>query len=98
MTDAITVVAILQAKPGAEMAVTAAMQACVVATRQEVGCLSYVAHRDGAVAGRFAFVERWASRAALASHEKEPHFLALVAALDGKLDGPLSVSILSALD
>lgn len=98
MADAITVVATLQAKPGEEQAVVAAMQACVAATRQEVGNLSYVAHRDLNVAGRFVFVERWASRAALAAHEKEPHFLALVAALEGKLDGPLSVSLLSALD
>jgi quinol monooxygenase YgiN len=98
MSDAIRVVAVLQAKPGADEAVIAAMQACAVATRHEAGCLSYVAHRDLDVAGRFVFVEHWASPAALEVHKKQPPFLALVAALDGKLVGPLSVSILSALD
>jgi quinol monooxygenase YgiN len=98
MADAISVVAILQAKAGAEQAVAAAMQACVVATRQEAGCLSYVAHRDLDGSGRYIFVERWADHAALAAHEKTPHFLALVAALEGKLEGPLAVHVLSALD
>ncbi len=98
MSDAITVVAVVQAKAGAAEAVEAAIRACVSATRHEAGNLSYVAHRDLDVAGRFVFVEGWASRAALASHEKEPHFLALGAALQGKLAAPLSVSILSALD
>ncbi len=98
MADAISVVAIIQAKAGAEQAIESAIRACVLASRQEAGCLSYVAHRDLEVAGRFVFVERWASRAALAAHEKEPHFQALGAALAGKTAAPLSVSILSALD
>lgn len=98
MTDTISVVAIVQAKAGDEEAVEAAIRTCVSATRHEAGCLSYVAHRDLDVAGRFVFVERWANRAALASHEKEPHFLALGKALTGKLAAPLAVSILSALD
>jgi len=98
MTDAITVVAIVQAKAGEEQAIEAAIRACVLATRKEADNLSYVAHRDLDVAGRFVFVERWANRAALASHEKQPHFLALGAALTGKTAAPLSVSLLSALD
>ncbi|MDR3525869.1 MAG: putative quinol monooxygenase [Rhizomicrobium sp.] len=98
MTDAISLVAAVQAKPGDEDAVESAIRSCVAATRHEAGCLSYIAHRDLDVAGKFVFIERWASRAALASHEKEPHFLALVAALDGKTVGSFSVSLLSALD
>ncbi len=98
MTDAISLVAIVQAKAGEEQAVETAIRACVLATRKEADNLSYIAHRDLDVAGRFVFVERWASRAALATHEKEPHFLALVEALAGKTAGPISVSILSALD
>ncbi len=97
MADAISVVAVIQAKVGEEQAIESAIRSCVLATRQEAGCLSYAAHRDLDVAGRFVFVERWADRAALAAHEKEPHFLALGAALAGKTAAPLSVSILSEL-
>jgi len=98
MSDTFTLMAALQAKPGAEQAMETAIRACVAATRQETGCISYVAHRDLDVAGRFVFVEIWANRAAHAAHEKEPHFQAFVAALEGKLAGPLALSFLRALD
>lgn len=97
MADEIAVVAALKAAPGMEAALEAVIRPCVEASRKEAGCLSYVAHKDLNEPGRYVFIERWASREALAAHEQEPHFKALVAGVAGKVDGPLSVSILSSL-
>ncbi len=97
MSDEIAVVAIVEAKPGREAEVEAAIRACVSATRQETGCLSYAAHADLDAPERFVFVERWASRAALAEHEKTPHLQAFVAALKDLLAAPLQVLVLREL-
>jgi len=97
MTTEISVVAVMQAAPGKDAALEAVIRPCVMASRLEEGCRAYTAHRDLDVPGRFVFIERWASREALAAHEKEPHFQALIAGVAGKLEGPVSVSVLSAL-
>lgn len=97
MSDEIAVVAIVEAKPDRVDAVEAAIQACVGPTRQEAGCLLYTAHRDLDQPARFVFIERWASRAALADHEKQPHFLTMAKAFEPLLAAPLQVHVLRQL-
>lgn len=97
MAGEISVVAVAVALPGMEAALEAVIRPCVEASRKEAGCLLYTAHRDVNDQSRFVFIERWASREALATHEQQPHFKALVAGVAGKVAGPLSVSILSEL-
>lgn len=77
-----------------ETDVEAAIAPCVAATRQEAGCRLYTVHTDLDRPSRFVFIERWASRAALAAHEKEPHFLAMARAFETRLAAPLQVLIL----
>ena len=97
MSEEITVIATVQASPGLEVEVEAAIRACIAATRKEAGCRLYTAHSHTEHPGRFVFVERWASREALAAHEREPHFLAMVDAFRTRLQGPLQVQILREL-
>jgi quinol monooxygenase YgiN len=97
MSDEIAVVAIAEAKPGRESEVESAIRACVGPTRQEAGCLHYVAHVDLDAPTRFVFVERWASRAALADHERQPHFLTMAKAFETLLASKLRVLVLRQL-
>lgn len=97
MTSEIRVVAILQAKAGQAEAVENAMRAIVAPSRAEAGCHFYTPHRDPSHAGRYVFVERWASREALAEHEQTPHFKQLLSDLDGLLVEAPQVMILDEL-
>ncbi|ANN66238.1 putative quinol monooxygenase [Bordetella bronchialis] len=97
MSEAIAVIATVQARPGLEAEVEAIIRPCVIATRQESGCKLYAVHTDPGHPGRFVFIEQWASREALAAHERQAHFLAMVDAFQTRLQGPLQVQILREL-
>ncbi|MFT8418571.1 MAG: putative quinol monooxygenase [Acetobacter sp.] len=94
MSDEITVVAILKTKVGCEENVAQAMAACVAPSRAEATNHQYVPNRDLDDPQTLIFIERWASRQALADHMETPHFKKLAATLEGKLDAPLQVHIL----
>jgi quinol monooxygenase YgiN len=72
----IAVVAISVAKPGHEEKLLEALEGIVGPTRKEKGALQYDLHRDVSEPRRFVFVERWASREALAAHAKSAHIAA----------------------
>lgn len=97
MSEELTVIAELHVKPGCEAQAQAAMRACAQHSRNEPGCMSYEPHADPGDPRRFVFVERWASPAALAAHERTPHFLSLAKSLETMLTSPLAVSRLKAL-
>ncbi|MGO2958590.1 MAG: putative quinol monooxygenase [Acetobacter sp.] len=97
MSQEITVVARVKAKPGAEKDVAAAMVACVPESRAEATNLQYVPNRDLDDAQTFVFIERWSSREALQAHMDTPHFKTLVESLKDKVAEPLSVYILQPL-
>ncbi len=97
MSEELTIIAELRASAGHEAEVRAALLACTASSREDAGCISYAPHVDANDPLRFVFVERWASAQALAAHERTPHFQALVARLEGLLDGALKVSRLQAL-
>ena len=98
MSQHVSVVAIVDAKPDFIAQTEAEIRICVKLTQQEKGCLLYNCHKDLNVPGRFVFIEQWASLDSLANHEKTPHFLAFAEALKIYLSAPLQVSILQALD
>lgn len=97
MTSEIRIVAILQAKPGQAAAVENAMRAIVAPSRAEPACHFYTPHRDPSHEGRYVFIERWASREALAEHEETAHFKQLLSDLDGLLSEAPQVIILEEL-
>lgn len=93
----IEVVAIVKAKPGQAEAVAAAMKACEAPSRAEATNLFYTPHRDLDDPNTFIFIERWASREALAAHMETPHFKKMAAIIEPLLGAPLEVHILTPL-
>lgn len=81
----LTVVATIDAQADHIDAVRAALEAVVPPSRAESACLRYELHVDNKTPTRFIMLEEWADKAALTAHEATPHFLALVAATDGKV-------------
>ncbi|KAB8060225.1 antibiotic biosynthesis monooxygenase [Janthinobacterium sp. FT14W] len=81
----LTVVATIDAQADHIDAVRAALAAVVPPSRAESGCLRYELHLDNKIPTRFIMLEEWTGEAALRAHEATPHFLALVAATDGKV-------------
>ncbi|MCX2561813.1 putative quinol monooxygenase [Acetobacter farinalis] len=97
MSEDITIVALLHAKPGAEQQVAQAMQACVAPSRLEAGNLSYVPQQDQNDARMFMFVEHWDSHKSFEQHLETPHFKALIAAVQDLLVTPPAVHVLKPL-
>ncbi|RPM29643.1 putative quinol monooxygenase [Pseudomonas aeruginosa] len=81
MNQEIRVVAVLLARDGKEQEVERILRACVLPSRAENGCLSYVLHRDLDEPGRFVFIEGWADHAAIDRHRLTPHYKAMANAL-----------------
>src|SRR5215210_2231391 len=95
MTDpAVTVLAILKVKPGADAAARALLQTVVAPTLEEPGCLAYDLHQSATDPTEFLFYERWSSDEALAAHSTSaaPHRAALREQLGALLDGPPRVT------
>lgn len=97
MSQQIAVVAIVDSQPGTSHDIEAAMQTCILATRAEAGCISYVGHRDVEMPNRHVFIERWDSQAVLDAHMQTPHLQALGAAFEA-LGASLEIVTLQPLD
>ena len=89
MTDIITVVAVIKAKPGAESRVEQALRDLIPPTRAERGCINYDLHVSRDDPGRFIFLENWSTQADLDRHLASEH---IAAAVEGVL-GPLTESV-----
>jgi len=94
MSGLLDVVAIVQAKPGSEEVVGAALERCAEGSRQEAGCHWYRLHKDVQVAGRYVVIERWRDRAALVAHEATAHFQALGGVLAQHGTGDIQILLL----
>ncbi|GGX85736.1 antibiotic biosynthesis monooxygenase [Massilia dura] len=86
MTQLLTVIATITAKPGAEAVVRQALEQVVPPSRAEAGCRRYELHVDNSAPEKFVMLEEWTGAAALAEHEATQHFLALAAAIGGQAD------------
>jgi quinol monooxygenase YgiN len=72
MSD-LNVVAILEAKPGSETEVQAALEALVTPTRSEPGCISYDLYVSESTPGTFVTIEKWRTQDDLDGHMDTPH-------------------------
>jgi quinol monooxygenase YgiN len=81
----LTVVADIQAAPGHEDFVGAALETLVPITRAEPGCARYDLHRDHHDPAHFLFYETWDSRELWQAHMNAPHLAAYLAATEGKV-------------
>ncbi|MDK2122433.1 putative quinol monooxygenase [Parachitinimonas caeni] len=84
--NALTVVATIIAKPGAEAQVEQALLALIPPTRKEPGFIQYDLHRHIENPGVFVFYENWESRALLEQHLQSPHLAEFIAKTEGLLD------------
>lgn len=78
-TKAITVVAVFEARPGAEGEMKKTLEGLLAPTRREPGCVSYdlhIAHDDPK---KFLFYENWRSKELLDQHLKSAHLTAALA-------------------
>jgi quinol monooxygenase YgiN len=87
----------LQARPGCERALRAAIQAVADPTRLEAGCLSYQAFQSVRVPGEFYVHSRWRDQTAFELHASLPHTVQFVSAVEVLIDHPLSVSLTAPL-
>jgi quinol monooxygenase YgiN len=69
----VIVVATLHALPGKEAEVEALLRSVIAPTHAEDGCVTYALHRDQKDPTRFAYIERWESRAHLDVHLAAAH-------------------------
>ncbi|MFD4191732.1 MULTISPECIES: putative quinol monooxygenase [Amycolatopsis] len=96
-TDAVVVIATIEAAEGKEAQVEEALRTAVRAVHPEPGCERYALHRDAKSPTTFVMVEKWASGPALGAHGKGAALAELNAALDGLLAKPLDVQLLTPL-
>ncbi|NVZ65073.1 antibiotic biosynthesis monooxygenase [Pseudomonas gingeri] len=74
MSQTLTTLAILVAKPDRRPALEQLLRALQVPTRAEPGCRQYDLHDDPEHADTLYMLEQWTDEAALASHFAAPHF------------------------
>lgn len=91
MTQQVTIVASLYARPGQEDALAARMHEMARATREEAGCILYDLQRSLDDPFEFIMVEYWRDAEAVALHDASAHMAALVADLPALVDRPVSV-------
>lgn len=73
MSEQLTVIAFLRAKPGAEEELGRRLMELVEGSRQEAGCLNYDLHRSNTDPALWVMYENWRSQADLDAHfQTEP--------------------------
>ncbi|MCM3005077.1 putative quinol monooxygenase [Priestia koreensis] len=72
--SAITINAILTAKPGKEELLRKELQAVLEPSRAEAGCVQYVLHESMEEQGVFVFYELWRDEEALNAHVEADHY------------------------
>lgn len=92
MSEQLTLIAKLRAKPGMESRVRETFGALRTPTHKEEGCVYYEMHQSLENPSEFVFYENWASAAHLDAHMKTPHFLAAIKIAPEILDGPIELS------
>jgi quinol monooxygenase YgiN len=98
LSNTITIIAVLQAKPGQEERVRAQALSMVAPSLAEPGCLSYRAYVDPEDPGSWVVIEEWADRAAFEAHLASAHLVQAQEAAGTLLAGPPSVKVLIAAD
>jgi len=92
MSEPLTVVARLRAKPGQETQLRHQLQRLVMPTRAEPGCITYELNESKSELGLFLFYEVWKSDADLEKHFQTSHMKAVGKALPELLAEPMDLS------
>jgi quinol monooxygenase YgiN len=76
MSNPLTIVARIKAKPGKEDALATALIKLIAPTLVEAGCLQYDMHRDCEDSGNFLFFENWETKEQWQRHMESPQLKA----------------------
>jgi quinol monooxygenase YgiN len=77
VSQTLTVIARLHAKPGQGARLRQELQRLVAPTRAEPGCILYELHESQTAPGLFLFYEVWKSQEDLEAHFETPHIKAI---------------------
>lgn len=94
---ALSFIAVLKARPEAREAMSRALQALVLPTRQEAGCLDYQLFELTDEPGTFYMRESFMDELAMEAHRATPHFQNFAAQADAWLAEPLRLVRLTAI-
>lgn len=97
MSTPYTVLVILEAKPGKEKQLQAALEAVIKPSRMEAGCIEYRLHQDEENPAQFFFYENWKSKEILQQHTSQPYITDLGSKLDSLLIKPRQIIVGSEL-
>jgi quinol monooxygenase YgiN len=78
MSEQITLIATLKAKPGRSEELAGRLSALVEPTRAEAGCINYDLHQSTEDQDVWMFYENWQSKADLDAHVQTPYLQALI--------------------
>jgi quinol monooxygenase YgiN len=92
VTDVVTVVARIAARPGREDRVREELRRLLAPTRAENGCLEYDLHESPGDPCEFMFHENWESAAALDRHLASAHIAAWRAVAADLLARPIEIT------
>ena len=93
MSDFVTVIAHVRAKPGKEALVKGALLALCAPTRVEKGCINYDLHQSQDDSALFAFHENWVSKNDLDVHLQSSHVQAFLKRIDELLAEPPKITL-----
>jgi quinol monooxygenase YgiN len=91
MSEILTVVAEMKAKPGREADLRNTLLALIEPTRKEEGCTQYDLHIHTGDPGRFLFYENWESGEHLKRHAASAHLTAFLEVAADLLVEPMRV-------
>jgi quinol monooxygenase YgiN len=92
VTEKLTVVVRLRAKPGEEQRVEEELSALLAPTRAEAGCINFDLHRSDEDPALFLVHENWESEAHLNDHFRTPHVEAWLAVAESVLAEPMELT------
>lgn len=89
----LTIIAVIEAKPGCEKRVRKALLALIPPTREEKGCVDYELHVQKDCKRSFLFYENWLAKSYLDKHLAMPHLKTFDHAARGLLAKPVSITL-----
>ena len=92
MSEHLTVIARVRAKPGLESRLRDELQRLLVPTRAENGCINYDLHQSTIDPRDFVFHENWESAGHLDAHLKSAHIQAIFALLPDLTEGQAEIT------
>ena len=85
MSDKLTIIAKIEAKPEKLDEVKSAVLKLIEPTRKEQGCIQYDLHQENEKAEVFIFVENWENQALWEAHMQSEHLQSFIKETEGLL-------------